>query len=73
MKRKLLNFSRRLIENLMVEINLKKKMEKLLMWKVQRRVLGVKNIASSSRNVETDYGNESGKVANMKVQRIVLV
>jgi hypothetical protein len=73
MKRKLLNFSRRLIENLMVEINLKKKMEKLLMWKVQRRVLGVKNIASSSRNVETDDGNESGKVANMKVQRIVLV
>jgi hypothetical protein len=73
MKRKLLNFSRRLIENLMVEINLKKKMETLLMWKVQRRVLGVKNIASSSRNVETDYGNESGKVANMKVQRIVLV
>jgi hypothetical protein len=73
MKRKLLNFSRRLIENLMVEINLKKKMEKLLMWKVQRRVLGVKNIASSSRNVEIDYGNESGKVANMKVQRIVLV
>jgi hypothetical protein len=73
MKRKLLNFSRRLIENLMVEINLKKKMETLLMWKVQRRVLGVKNIASSSRNVETDDGNESGKVANMKVQRIVLV
>lgn len=73
MKRKLLNFSRRLIENLMVEINLKKKMEKLLMWKVQRRVLGVKNIASSSRNVETEDGNESGKVANMKVQRIVLV